>query len=82
MRGQSQIRFKSIVLLDIWISAVLQSYGKTYSHKVNHAVDSNTCSFCFQNYNEKDKCEWMERPLCKNGSMKNVSTNNILFVNI
>ena len=34
-----------------------------------------------QHYDEKDNFEWTECPIWKNGSLKNVSTNNILAVN-
>ena len=37
-----------------------QWYRKTCGHKVNHTIDSNTCNFCPQNYDEKEKFEGME----------------------
>ena len=58
-----------------------QWYSKTCGHKVNQTVDSSTFNFGLQNYDEKENCEWIECPIWKNGSMKNVSTNIILVVN-
>ena len=34
-----------------------QWYGKTCGHKGNHTVDSNTCNFCLQNFDEKENWE-------------------------